>query len=116
MIITTKKSTIALVASAAFSAGLVLSPMIASADTNPFASTELSSGYMQLAEVTESLPETKLQKTVTEGEKAAEEKTEMRADPDTIDGLPATDLQESVTEGKNADKTAKEAKCGSEMK
>tara|TARA_R110002049_G_scaffold233509_7_gene406855 strand:+ start:1296 stop:1700 length:405 start_codon:yes stop_codon:yes gene_type:complete len=45
-----KKTTIALAASAALSAGLALSPMMASADANPFASAELSSGYMQLAE------------------------------------------------------------------
>ena len=45
-----KKTTIALAASAALTAGFALSPMTASADTNPFASAELSSGYMQLAE------------------------------------------------------------------
>ena len=45
-----KKTTIALAASAALTAGLTLSPMTASADTNPFASAELSNGYMQLAE------------------------------------------------------------------
>tara|TARA_R110002049_G_scaffold233509_7_gene406854 strand:+ start:880 stop:1254 length:375 start_codon:yes stop_codon:yes gene_type:complete len=50
MSITTKKTTIALAASAALSAGLALSPMMASADANPFASAELSSGYMQVAE------------------------------------------------------------------
>tara|TARA_R110002153_G_scaffold107109_3_gene246801 strand:- start:57269 stop:57610 length:342 start_codon:yes stop_codon:yes gene_type:complete len=52
MSITTKKTTIALAASAALTAGLALSPMIASADANPFGNTELSSGYMQLAEGT----------------------------------------------------------------
>lgn len=50
MSFTTKKTTIALAASAALTAGLALSPMTASADANPFASAELSSGYMQLAE------------------------------------------------------------------
>lgn len=50
MSISTNKTTIALAASAALTAGLALSPTIASADTNPFASAELSSGYMQLAE------------------------------------------------------------------
>ncbi|MDC9724882.1 MAG: low-complexity protein, partial [Gammaproteobacteria bacterium] len=51
MSITTKKTTIALAASVAMTAGLALSPTLASADTaNPFASTELSSGYMQVAE------------------------------------------------------------------
>lgn len=51
MSITTNKKTIALAASAALTAGLALSPALVSADvTNPFGSTELSSGYMQLAE------------------------------------------------------------------
>jgi len=50
MAITTKKTTIALAASAALTAGLALSPMTANADANPFSSAELSSGYMQLAE------------------------------------------------------------------
>lgn len=44
----TKKTSIAIAAGAAMTAGLALSP-IASAD-NPFAAQELSSGYMQLAE------------------------------------------------------------------
>jgi uncharacterized low-complexity protein len=50
MSISTNKTTIALAASAALTAGLALSPLTVSADTNPFVSTELSSGYMQLAE------------------------------------------------------------------
>jgi uncharacterized low-complexity protein len=50
MSISTNKTTIALAASAVLTAGIALSPSIASADTNPFASAELSSGYMQLAE------------------------------------------------------------------
>jgi len=50
MSISTNKTTIALAASAALTAGLALSPMTVSAEANPFASTELSSGYMQLAE------------------------------------------------------------------
>jgi len=51
MTILTNKKSIALVAGAAMTAGLALSPTLASADTeNPFASTELSSGYLQLAE------------------------------------------------------------------
>lgn len=102
MIITTKKRTIALVASTVLSAGLVLSPMVASADY-------ASSDNMQLTEVTNDFPETKLQKTVIEGEKAAEEKTEIHEAPETIDGLPATKLQESVTEGPNADKIVKKS-------
>ncbi|MFT7413947.1 MAG: putative low-complexity protein [Methylophagaceae bacterium] len=50
MSITSKKSTIALAASAALTASLALSPTLVSADTNPFATAELSSGYMQVAE------------------------------------------------------------------
>ena len=45
---TTKKTSLALAASAAMTAGLVLTPGIASAE-NPFAAAELTSGYMQLA-------------------------------------------------------------------
>jgi uncharacterized low-complexity protein len=45
-----KKTSIALAASAMMTAGLALSPTMASADANPFASAELPSGYMQLAE------------------------------------------------------------------
>jgi uncharacterized low-complexity protein len=50
MSITTKKTTITLAASAALSAGLALSPMMASADSNPFLSNEMTSGYMYFAE------------------------------------------------------------------
>lgn len=51
MSISTNKKTIALAASAVLTAGLALSPTIASADTSsPFAAAELSNGYMQLAE------------------------------------------------------------------
>lgn len=50
MSISTNKTTLALAASALLTAGIALSPTLASADANPFASAELSSGYMQLAE------------------------------------------------------------------
>lgn len=43
-----KKTSIALAASAAMTAGLAFSPIVA-ADSNPFQSIELSNGYMQLA-------------------------------------------------------------------
>ncbi|AFJ01304.1 putative low-complexity protein [Methylophaga frappieri] len=46
---TSKKTTLSLVAGATLTAGMAISPMI-HADSNPFASTELSSGYMHLAE------------------------------------------------------------------
>ncbi|MED5510608.1 MAG: low-complexity protein [Pseudomonadota bacterium] len=45
----TKRTSIAIAASAAMTAGLALSPSIVSAE-NPFAAQELSNGYMQLAE------------------------------------------------------------------
>lgn len=46
---TTKKTSMALAASAVMTAGLALSPGMASAE-NPFATAELPSGYMQVAE------------------------------------------------------------------
>ena len=50
MTIRDNKTSIALATSAVLTAGLALSPTLVNADTNSFASTELSSGYMQLAE------------------------------------------------------------------
>lgn len=50
MSITSNKSTIALAASAALTASLALSPLLVSAEENPFSAAELSSGYLQLAE------------------------------------------------------------------
>lgn len=44
-----KKTSIALAASAAMTAGLALSPMVAADTANPFQSSELTNGYMQLA-------------------------------------------------------------------
>jgi uncharacterized low-complexity protein len=49
----TKKTSIALAAGAALTAGMALSPMTAGAGNffdNPFASSEMSAGYMQVAE------------------------------------------------------------------
>ncbi len=88
----TKRTSIAIAASAAMTAGLVLSPSIASAE-NPFAAQELSSGYMQLAE-----------HHAEEG-KCGEAKcgSEMKKD--------------KMEEGKcGGDKKAEEGKCGGEMK
>lgn len=88
---TTKKTSIALAAGAAITAGFALSPMTASADANPFATTELSSGYMQLAE-----GNCGANKKAEEAKCGAEKKAE---------------------EGKcGGDKKAKEAKCGAEKK
>jgi uncharacterized low-complexity protein len=95
MSITTKKTTIALAASAALSAGLALSPMMVSADTNPFASAELSSGYMQLAEGTCGANK--------EAMKDAEAKCGANKE--------ATDAHKATKEGKCG-----EAKCGAEKK
>lgn len=49
MSISTNKKTLVLAASAALTAGLALSPMLASAEISPFSSAELTNGYMQLA-------------------------------------------------------------------
>jgi len=49
MSISSNKKTVALAAGAVLTAGLALSPTLASAETSPFAVSELSSGYMQLA-------------------------------------------------------------------
>jgi uncharacterized low-complexity protein len=91
MSISTNKTTIALAASAALTAGLALSPTLVNADTNPFASAELSSGYMQLAE----------------GKCGGE----MKGDHEAKCGGEMKDKAESMKEGKCG-----EAKCGGEMK
>lgn len=91
MSISTKKTTIALAASAALTAGIALSPSLASPDTNPFASAELSGGYMQLAE----------------GKCGAE----MKGDHEAKCGAEMKDKAEKMKEGKCG-----EAKCGAEMK
>ncbi|MDH5357930.1 MAG: low-complexity protein [Gammaproteobacteria bacterium] len=91
MSITTNKTKIALAAGTVLSAGLALSPSLVNADTNPFASTELSSGYMQLAE-----GKCGGNKTAEEGKCGGEKKAE---------------------EAKcGADKKAEEGKCGAEKK
>lgn len=95
MSISTKRTTIALAASAALSAGLALSPMIASADSNPFAATELSSGYMQLAE----------------GGCGANKEAKKDAEAKCGANKGATDAHKTAKEGKCG-----EAKCGAEMK
>tara|TARA_R110002050_G_scaffold1244_2_gene8500 strand:+ start:26686 stop:27054 length:369 start_codon:yes stop_codon:yes gene_type:complete len=101
MSITTKKTTIALAASAALTAGLALSPMIASADANPFASAELSSGYMQLAEGTHKDAEGKC----GEAKCGADKKVEKMEEGKCGEAKCGADK-----------KAAHEAKCGGEMK
>jgi len=95
MSITTKKTTIALAASAALSAGLALSPMMASANANPFGNTELTSGYMQLAEAT------------CGANKAAKKDAEAKCGAN----KEAMDAHKATKEGKCG-----EAKCGAEKK
>lgn len=124
MIITTKKTTIALIASASLSAGLALSPMLANADTSPFTSAELSNGYMQLAEAKVGAEEgaTQHQKNVTDDKNGAAEDSEMMTE-DQATGKSTTEHQKSVTDGKEGEgkcgamkKSEKEAKCGAKMK
>jgi uncharacterized low-complexity protein len=98
MSISTSKTSIALAASAALTAGIALTPMTASADANPFASTELSSGYMQLAEgkCGEAKCGAEMKQKATEG-KCGEAKC----------GAEMKDKAEKMKEGKCG-----EAKCG----
>ncbi|WP_438970070.1 HvfA family oxazolone/thioamide-modified RiPP metallophore [Methylophaga sp.] len=92
---TTKKTSIAIAASAAMTAGLALSPSIASAEANPFASAELSSGYMQLAE--------------HHGEEGKCGEAKCGAEKKTEEG--------KCGEAKcGADKKAEEGSCGEDMK
>lgn len=94
MSISTNKTTIALAASAVLTAGIALLPSLASADTNPFASAELSSGYMQLAEG-----------------KCGEMKSDAEAK---CGGDMKTDAEGKCGEGKCGEdkKAEKEGKCG----
>ncbi len=88
----TKRTSIAIAASAAMTAGLALSPSIASAE-NPFAAQELTNGYMQLAE-----------HHAEEG-KCGEAKCGSEMD------------KEKMEEGKcGADAKAEEGKCGGDKK
>jgi len=128
MSITTKKTTFALAASAALSAGLALSPMMASADTNPFASAELSSGYMQLAEGTcgankeankDAEAKCGANKAATDDHKATKEGKcgEAKCGAEFKDDLSKAAHEATCGAKKEAAmKAAKEAKCGGEMK
>lgn len=95
MFITTKKTTIALVTSAALSAGFALSPMMVSAET----SAMVSSGYMQLAEADVGASEgaTKHQKNVTDDVNGATDDTDTMTEEQST-GKSATEHQKSVTE------------------
>lgn len=95
MIITTKKTTITLLTSAALSAGLALSPMMVSAETSPFISAELSGSYMQLAEAA-----TEHQDSVLDDENGTVESDDMTTEPGAAGNVEdsATKHQKSVTE------------------
>jgi len=102
---TTKKTSIAIAASAAMTAGLALSPSIASAE-NPFSAAELSSGYMQLAE--HHAEEGKCGEAKCGADKKAEEGK---------CGEAKCGADKKAEEGKcGADKKAEEGTCGGEMK
>lgn len=123
MTITTKKTTIALAASAVLTAGLALSPMIASADANPFGNTELSSGYMQLAEGTcgakkEAEAKCGANKEATDAHKATKEGKcgEAKCGAEKKAAMKAAHEATCGAEKEAAMKAAKEAKCGAEMK
>jgi len=106
MSISTKRTTIALAASAALTAGLALSPTVASADANPFASAELSSGYMQLAEGKCGEAKCGADKKKAEG-KCGEAKC--GADKKKAEGSCGAD---KMKEGKCGEDKMKEGKCG----
>lgn len=102
MIITTKKTTITLLTSAALSAGLALSPIMVSAETSPFVSAELSGSYMQLAEAAGDVGKsaTEHQDSVLEDENGTVESDDMTTEPGAAGNVEdsATKHQKSVTE------------------
>lgn len=105
---TTKKTSIAIAASAAMTAGLALSPSIASADSNPFASNELSSGYMQLAE--HHADEGKCGEAKCGADKKAEKMKEASCGEEKADKM-----KEGNCGGEKVEKM-KDGNCGGEMK
>jgi len=107
MSISTNKTTIALAASAVLTAGIALSPTLASADTNPFASAELSSGYMQLAEGKCGEAKCGADKKKAEG-KCGEAKCGADKKAEGSCGADKADKEGSCGE----DKAEKEGKCG----
>jgi uncharacterized low-complexity protein len=108
---TTKKTSIAFAASAAMTAGLALSPIMANAEANPFAAAELSSGYMQLAE--HGAEEGKCGEAKCGADKKAEEgkcgEAKCGADKKAEEGTCGADKK--TEEGKCG-----EAKCGADKK
>lgn len=98
---TLNKSSVAI---ATFAASLAMTPSMASAGNNPFASTELSSGYMQLAD--HHAEEGKCGEAKCGAEKKAKEAKEAKCG-----------AEKKAKEAKcGAEKKAKEAKCGAEKK
>ncbi|HDY86335.1 MAG TPA: low-complexity protein [Methylophaga aminisulfidivorans] len=103
------KTTIALAATAAMTAGLALAPTLASADSNPFSSVELSSGYMQLAE--HHAEEGKCGEVKCGADKKAEE-AKCGADKKAAESK--CGAEKKAAESKcGADKKMDEGKCGS---
>ena len=95
------KTTIVLAATAALTAGLAMST-VATADANPFASAELSSGYMQLAEGK-----------CGEGKCGAEKKAEEGKCGEGKCGAEKKAEEGKCGEGKcGAEKKTEEGKCG----
>ena len=118
MSISTNKTTIALAASAVLTAGIALSPTLASADTNPFASAELSSGYMQLAEGKCGEAKCGADKKKAEGKCGeakcgADKKAEGSCGADKADKEGSCGEDKADKEGScGEDKAEKEGKCG----
>ncbi|MCX4188079.1 low-complexity protein [Methylophaga sp. OBS4] len=109
---TTKKTSIAFAASAAMTAGLALSPIMANAEANPFASAELSSGYMQLA-AQHGAEEGKCGEAKCGADKKAEEGKcgEAKCGADKKDKEGTCGADKKAEEGKCG-----EAKCGADKK
>jgi len=91
----TSRKTLSLAVATAFGAGIALSPM-AMADSNPFGATQLSGGYMQIADAH-----------AGEGKCGGDKANGDKADGDKVDGEKADKAEGSCGEGKCG-----EGKCG----
>ena len=96
MSISTNKKALGLAASVVVTAGLALTPILASAETSPFSSTELSNGYMQLA----------MHHGAEEGKYGADTKTDKVKEHKCGEG------KCGAKDAKKAAEKAKEHKCG----
>lgn len=102
----TKQTTLSL-AVVTLTAGLALSPTIASADASPFKTAELSSGYMQLAEGNCGGNMPKDSEGSCGGDKAKDTEASCGADME--------DKAGEAKCGAEMEDKAGEAKCGAEM-